>query len=168
MTKESPLNILNRTNHEGRVVEFVSFEQTNKSMTYASDEDIVVKITIKSHKDIPNCRICNTIRSSDTTSICNCSSTDTFAIRKGEELTIEYTIINPGLVSGKYYVSFSVGTGDLSTGENNYDIVTNVISFIIDKMYKESNNYYVQWNKSVFGYISSKTKTKVLSRKAAN
>jgi len=152
-----------RANKEDRIAEFISFEQINKSMTYASDEDIIIHIKVKSSKDIPNCRICNTIRANDSTSICNNSSTDTFHIHKGEELTIEYTLINPGLVSGLYNVSFSIGTGDLSTGENNYDIVNNAVSFEIDKMYKHSDSYYVQWNKTCFGYISSRTKTKVLS-----
>lgn len=145
-----------------RDVEFISFYQPNETMTYASDEDIVIHIKIKAYRDVPNCRISNTIRTTGNTSICNNSSNNSFSINKGEIKTIEYTLINPGLVVGVYNVSFSVGTGTLFDGERNFDIIENAISFHIDKVSSINNLYYSQWNHHTFGYIASKTTTKIL------
>ena len=96
--------------------------------------------------------------------MCNCTSEDTFSLYKGEIKTIEYTLINPGLVKGFYTISFSIGTGSIFTGEYNYDIVKDAISFYIDKPYYNENKYYVQWDSKVFGHILSKTSSKIIEQ----
>ena len=141
--------------------EFVSFEHVKSSTTYASDEDIVLKITIKAHRDICGCRCNCTVFNGEDIPIGNNSSLNFFDIKKDEILTIEYTIINPGFAAGKYSVSFSVGIGNFSTGEVNFDVLQRVITFEIDKLKKDGDLYFAKWA-SNWGSIYIDTKTKVL------
>ena len=144
--------------------EFLSFNLQKKDAIFASNENIVIHIKVLAHEDIHECRICNTIRAKGDIAVCNCTSEDTFSLYKGEIKTIEYTLINPGLVKGFYTISFSIGTGSIFTGEYNYDIVKDAISFYIDKPYYNENKYYVQWDSKVFGHILSKTSSKIIEQ----
>jgi lipopolysaccharide transport system ATP-binding protein len=141
---------------------FVSISQHKDTCKYASDEDIVLIIKIISDKKVPDCRINCTIFSSMDVPVCCNSSFDVFCIDVGEEKTIEYTIHNPGLAAGKYSISFSVGVGNMSTGETNYDIVQKVIRFEIDKISKETDLQFVKWNTSAWGSICLKSSIKCI------
>ena len=141
---------------------FVSFFQIKDTCKYASDEDIVLQIKIVSDKSVPQCRINCTIFSSLEVPICCGSSFDTFGISAGETKMIEYTIHNPGLVLGKYSISFSVGVGNMTTGETNFDVVQHVVLFEIDRPSHSSNLQYVKWNSNFWGNIYLKTSQKVI------
>ena len=128
-------------------VKFVSFKFNKETCEFASDEDISLIIEIESFKDVPNCRVNYTIFSIDSAPISNHSSDHCFQILKGQKKKIRFTIINPGLSVGYYSVSFSVGTGNMTTGETNFDVVSNIIQFSINKVSINGNDYYVKWDK---------------------
>lgn len=143
-------------------VKFVSLHHIKNQAVYASDENIVLRINLHSFRFVEECRVCCTIKASDGTPICNNSSNDFFTIKKDEDKEIEYTLINPGLVVGRYTVSFSVGAGNMFTGETNFDVIHDAISFEINKPFKDGDQQYVQWLHNVYGNIYFKTTTKVL------
>lgn len=144
------------------IARFVSFYQMKESCKYASDEDIVLRIKIVSEKKIPYCRINCTIFSSIEVPLCCNSSTNFFEIDANETKTIEYTIHNPGLALGKYSLSFSVGVGNMTTGETNYDVVQQVLRFEIDRPNKGSEAQYVKWDSNSWGNIYLRTSQRVL------
>ena len=143
-------------------VQFRSFEMLKESGTFATDEDIVLHISIEAFRDVPNCRINYTIFSVSGEPIANHSSQHLFAILKGERKLIEYTIVNPHLAIGDYTVSFSVGTGNMMEGETNFDVVSNILSFSIDRLRKDEEAYFAKWNKG-WGSICAEAKVKELS-----
>ena len=114
-------------------VRFISIEHIKNSDIYASDEDIVLKINILAQKQVENCRINCTIRTIDGLSICNNSSKAHFDIYEDEQKVLRYTLFNPGLVVGKYTMSFSVGIGNMESGEAIFDVITDVLTLTIDK-----------------------------------
>lgn len=144
------------------VARFVSFSQMKESCKYASDEDIVLRIKIVSDKKIPNCRINCTVFSSIEVPLCCNSSTNFFAIDVNETKTVEYIIHNPGLALGKYSLSFSVGVGNMTTGETNFDVVQQVLRFEIDRPNKGSDTQYVKWDSNAWGNIYLRTSQRVL------
>ncbi len=137
-------------------VKFISIEHQKGSDIYASDEDVVLDVVLEAHKDVEQCRINCTVRTLDGLSLCNNSSSTIFAINAREQKRIRYTLINPGLAVGRYQLSFSVGVGNMESGETNYDVITNAITLEIDKPCKNSESYYVKWDKRSWGYILMK------------
>ena len=119
----------------------------------ASDENIAFEILVEAEKAVEQCRINCTIRTPDGLSLCNNSSSRFFNILSGEKKKLHYTLINPGLAIGCYNLSFSVGIGNMESGETNFDVVTNAITLEIDKPCKNANNYYVKWDTHSWGYI---------------
>ncbi|MBO7489164.1 MAG: ABC transporter ATP-binding protein [Bacteroidales bacterium] len=151
--------IISRYLHE---VEFVSFEFNKDKPIYASDEDIELLITIRANESKKNCRINCTLMNSTGVPIGSCTSFDTFDIKMGTEKKIKYIIYNPNLVEGTYNTSFSIGYGNATNNEYNFDVVTNAVSFSIDKLFKNSNEHkYNKWDLS-WGQIFIKTRTEIL------
>ena len=138
-------------------VEFVSFSFLKERPVFASDEDVELEITIKANRT-KECRINCTIFNIEGVPIGSNTSMDIFHIREGESKTLLYTIQNHRLVSGFYTISFSVGSGDASSGETNFDVVQQIIGFEIDKISKKSNLYYAKWD-SNWGNVFFTTKT---------
>ena len=137
-----------REKNRSHVARFISISQLKTSCKYASDEDIVLRIKIVSDKSIEGCRINCTIFSSLESPLCCNSSNNFFKIEANEVKTIDYTIHNPGLALGKYSISFSVGIGNMTTGETNYDVVQRVVSFEIDRPNKDKDLQFVKWDNS--------------------
>ena len=142
-----------RDKNRSMKVMFMSIEHTKNSDIYASDEDIVLDIVIKAQKGVEKCRINCTIRTLDGLSLCNNSSSTFFDIGDGEQKTLRYTLKNPGLAAGQYDLSFSVGIGNMESGETNFDVITNAITLEIDKPHKDSDAYYTKWDRQAWGYI---------------
>ena len=136
----------------------ISFE--NPTPKFASDEDISLIISLKAFKNYDNCRVNCTIFSSNGTPIGSNTSFDRFSISIGEK-KIKYTIKAPNLTIGTYSLSFSVGTGNTTEGETNFDVIQQVISFEIDKLSTKQNLYFAKWD-SNWGNIFINTSTQVL------
>ena len=161
--KKIHVDVLDTMHDQNRsmIARFISFEHIKGYTTYATDEDIVLKIIVSSQKDIENCRINSTIYTMDDIAICNNSSLDYFDVKKGQTLEIEYRIINPGIVIGQYKMNFSIGIGNMTMGETNFDVVKGAVLFEIDKPYKNRNEYYVKWDKQSWGSIYMKASTTI-------
>ena len=140
-----------------RGVLFESFEFYKEEPRYASDEEITLLITIKSAITINNVRINCTIFDMEDNPIGTCSSFDQFGINAGFT-KVNYTICPTRLVSGIYSISFSIGLGNSSEGETNFDVVTRVVAFEIDRMQRGKNIFYSKWEKG-WGTIFFETKT---------
>jgi len=134
-------------------VAFVSLEHIKGNHQYASDENIVLKIVVKAEKAVTDCRINCTIRTIDGQALCNNSSETYFNIKEGETKVLKYTLANPGLAVGKYTLSFSVGIGNMTIGETNFDVVTNALTIEIDKPHKNKDSYYAKWDSFSWGHI---------------
>jgi len=138
-------------------VKFLSFTFAKEDPTFASDEDIdiEIKVTASSSKE---CRINCTIFNVEGTPVGSNTSMDTFQIEAGETKTLLYTIQNTRLAMGTYTISFSIGSGDASQGETNYDVVQQIIGFEIDKISRSGDSYYAKWDRG-WGNIFLNTKT---------
>lgn len=134
-------------------VKFLSIEHLKGNDTYASDENIELAILVKADKEVENCRINCTIRTIDGVSLCNNSSTQFFNINADEQKKMKYIIINPGLALGCYTLSFSVGIGNMTTGETNFDVITNAVTLEIDRPNKDGSDFYAKWDTRGWGYI---------------
>ena len=124
----------------------VEFAEDRSS--YASDEDIKIRVQVTSRISIQNCRVNIGIFDNMEVPVGTYSSNAFFSIRAGEKKMIEYTVKRPNLALGTYALAFSVGTGNASVGETNYDVVHHALTFDIDKMSKENDSYFVKWDKS--------------------
>lgn len=144
--------------------QFLFFEHVKGCTKYATDEDIVLRIRVHSDRDIKDCRINSTIYATDDSALCNNSSLQYFDIMAGQTYDIEYTIYNPGLVVGLYRMNFSIGTGNMTIGETNYDVVKSAVAFEIDKPQKNSDKLYVKWDKQSWGHIYMNADVKILNR----
>jgi lipopolysaccharide transport system ATP-binding protein len=138
-------------------VKFLSFSYTRKNPIYASDEDIEMEILIEANKS-KECRINCTIFNAEGTPIGSNTSMNTFMIEAGNKKLLRYIICNPRLAKGYYTISFSIGCGDASSGETNYDVVDKIIGFEVDKIKADSDLYYAKWNNG-WGNIFFETKT---------
>ncbi len=145
-----------------RGVKFESFEFLKNNPIFASDEDIEVLIAFTSVSAINGCRINCTIFDNEKNPIGTCSSFDIFDINVGEN-RILYTICRTRLVAGKYSVSFSIGKGNTSEGETNFDVVSYVICFEIDRLQSAQNHFFTRWN-SGWGSIFFETKTQTIQQ----
>ncbi len=127
---------------------------------FAMDENITLTIVLKAAKNHENCRINCTIFSSKGYPIGSSTSFETFTVLMGEK-KIRYTIKSPRLVADIYTLSFSVGTGNATEGETNFDVVQNVLSFEIDRINASENRYFAKWN-SNWGNVFFNTLTEIL------
>ena len=150
-----------RDKNRSMSVRFISISHKKKSEKYATDENIVLNITIEADREVEQCRINCTIYTDDEVPICNNSSNQHFNIKKGQVLNLEYELINPGLALGKYLMSFSVGMGNAKTGETNFDVIRNVLSIDIFKPHLLSDDVYMKWDRS-WGQIVMDSKYKIL------
>lgn len=142
-----------RDHNRSLKVKFLSIEHEKGNDLYASDENIILDIIVEAEKAVEQCRINCTIRTPDGLSLCNNSSSSFFNISFGEKKRLRYTLKNPGLTIGNYNLSFSVGIGNMESGETNFDVVTNAVTLEIDKPRKDANNYYLKWDTHSWGYI---------------
>ena len=156
--KENPpirveINNNMRDLNRSMTVRFLSIEHAKGSVQYASDENIELIICIESDKDIQECRINCTIFTDDEIPICNNSSNHFFSINKKETKKLRYTLIAPKLALGNYLLSFSVGMGNATVGETNFDVVRHVLSIQIIKPYQSTNEQFVKWDRNGWGSI---------------
>ncbi|MBR0170749.1 MAG: ABC transporter ATP-binding protein [Bacteroidales bacterium] len=134
-------------------VKFISIEHEKGDDKYASDEDIVLDVVIYAEKHVDQCRINCTIRTPDGLSLCNNSSSTFFNIGAGKQKKLRYTLHNPGLALGCYMLSFSVGIGNMESGETNFDVITNAITLEVERPSKGANTYFAKWDTHSWGYI---------------
>ena len=143
-----------------RGILFESFIFQKDNPTYASNEEIELLITVLSSSNVSDCRINCSIFDKEKNPIGTCSSFDKFNLEPGHN-TILYTICPTRLVGGTYSISFSVGKGNTSEGETNFDVVSHILYFEIDRLEKTQKHFFTKWY-SGWGSIFFETKTQII------
>ena len=134
-------------------VKFLSVEFDKSEAVFATDEDITLRFKVYSTIDLDKCRIDVGIDDSMDAPLASYNSEFFFSIKKGETKELECTLKNPGLYFGRYYIAMSVGEGStLQGGMRNYDVVHHALSFEIDRLFKNKNMRFANWDSS-FGAI---------------
>ena len=142
-------------------VSFKAFEFIKDIPIFASDEDIEIIIAITSISNVNNCRINCTIFDCEDNPIGSCTSFNEFNLVIGTTI-VNYSIICPKLVAGNYNISFSIGKGNTTEGETNYDVVSHVVRFEIDRLSSSEKKFYVQWKKG-WGNCFFETTTQIIT-----
>ena len=128
--------------------QLVMAEFVGDKSVFASDEDIKIRVKVKSRVKIENCRVNIGIYDTSEAPIGTYSSDAFFKIDAGEEKLLEYTIKKSNLALGSYSMAFSVGMGNAAEGETNLDVVHHVLTFEIDKLSINKDLYFIKWDSS--------------------
>ena len=124
------------------MAEFAKYEAV-----FASDEDITIRVKVKSKRDIKDLRVNIGVLDTQDVQIGGYSSNAFFDIKAGEEKMLEYTLCNHNLAMGTYSLAFSVGTGNAQEGETNFDVVHHVLSFDIDRISNTDSKHFMKWDR---------------------
>lgn len=124
---------------------------------------ICFTIEVHANTSIENCRVNCTVLNSEEAPIGSISSTEFFNIGANENVSLKFEIINHHLAKGQYDVSFSIGTGNFSQGQTDYDIIHKAISFSIEKYDNSEKSYFALWNQN-WGNIMFEHKLQVINR----
>lgn len=132
-------------------VEFLTVGFLKEKNKFVIDEPIEFVFEIKGNRDAPNCRINMTVTGTDDISVGTVSNEFHFAIKKGEVKKVCIKIYDCHFAVGQYKVNFSVGSGDMYSGQKDYDILLNALAFCVEPLEKQddtSERYITQWNNS--------------------
>lgn len=128
---------------------FLSVAFENDKREFSSQEEVVFLITIKVNRDLESFRINTTVFQMDDMPVGSVSSQTFFKASQGDIKTVRFSLKNHNLSYGSYYVSFSVGLGNFSTGQRDFDYALNALSFAITNVKSGHETVGVmQWQKS--------------------
>ena len=129
----------------------VGFE--NGKNIFNTQDDINVIVELKANETVNLCRINTTLFRIDDTPIGSVSNQHLFHIKAGEKKKIRLTLKNHHLCVDNYYLSFSVGIGNFTTGQRDFDLALKAISFTIGNYSENTDESVLQWNKMGWGNI---------------
>lgn len=143
-----------------RNVEFLTAAFASGKNSFASDEQIDFLFEIKGNKDVDAFRINTTVFGMDDIPVGGVSNETFFSIKKGERKKIKFSLKDHHLAYGNYKVSFSVGSGNYTTGQKDYDIIRDVLKFrIVSASTNEENGASIAQWKSSWGKIMIPSET---------
>lgn len=116
--------------------------------TFATNEPIEFEFRIKAKRSVESFRLNTTVCTVDETSVGSVSGTEFFQIKRGEEKIMRLSLVDHHLAMGEYMASFSLGTGNFATGQKDYDVIPNVLSFKVDRFDCKTNEAFAQWCRS--------------------
>lgn len=119
--------------------------------SYATYQPIRFSVRIKCNFIINKCRVSGSIFTEDSSRVGVFFSDDIQGLSVGEEASYLIEISHHNLAKGNYYLSLSLGNGDETTGNVEYDIVYEAIGFNIAYKFDLATPI-VKWN-SDFGNI---------------
>ncbi len=138
-------------------IKFINISFLENKNSFASRDIIEFMITIFSKMDIEDFRLNCTITDINDEPIGSVSGTEFYSISKNEEKTLKFSLINHNLAIGEYIISLSIGKGNFITGQKDFDIVSNVLKFHIDRFDSQDNIGFTQWHKT-WGNIAFQSK----------
>lgn len=141
-------------------VSFLSIGVEDSKEKLTSQYPISFMIELKANNTVTNCRLNMTLYSSDEVPIGSVSSQSFFKIIAGEKKRIRFLIEQHHLSVGSYLARFSVGIGNFSEGQRDFE-VTPFLSFKIEEYSLELNEGVLQWDKS-WGHIMFQYKQEFL------
>lgn len=128
-------------------IEFVSVGFVGNKNMFATNEPIDINIKLRGNKNVKDFRINTTIATMENVPVGSVSGSSLFSININEIKTIKFSIINHNLAAGEYNISLSVGTGNFITGQTDFDIISQILHFRIDRYSGKSNIGFAQWPK---------------------
>jgi len=144
-----------------QIVEVGFYNERDRNI-YATREVIDVFFRIKGSSDNEKVRISGSVFTAENVRVGIFFGKEEFYVQRNKEVVVKTSIIGHNLSIGEYYLSFSVGKGDHTIGNTEYDILYEVLRFEVVSEYAESNDSnIVKWN-SDWGSILFKTNTEVL------
>ena len=114
---------------------------------FATDEPLEFEFEVKANRTIESFRLNMTIFTLDDMPVGGVNGAKFFSIKQGDQKRIMMRIPNHRLAMGEYKVAFSLGTGDYSTGQREFQVITDVFAFKVDRISK-ANNAFVEWHKA--------------------
>lgn len=143
-------------------IEFISveFESPLYENCFATQLPITLKIEVKSNIPLKNFRIAGSIFSYEHEKLGTFFSNDLGNIEHDVYKFIKLQIISHHLASGKYYFALSLGNGNEETGNVEYDIIYELMSFQITHK-KDLNTPIVKWPLD-WGAINFQTNSKIV------
>jgi lipopolysaccharide transport system ATP-binding protein len=139
-------------------VQFLSVQFLKQKNRFATDEAIEFVFEVFGNRNIEAFRLNATVYTMDDTAVGSVSNTNFFSIKAGEIKRLKFALVNHNLAVGEYYVSFSLGSGNFATGQTDYDIIRQVLSFKINKYETDNNIFFAQWHNG-WGRIAFQSET---------
>lgn len=130
-----------------REVEFVAVEMPGviRGDVLASNQPIEFRLHIKGNRPVDECRVNATVSTLDDVPIGSVSSTVTFSVQKLEERCVSFILKNHRLAIGKYKISFSLGTGNFSTRQRDFDVLPGILQFQIELFDMQNKTGFSEW-----------------------
>lgn len=144
-------------------VEFLSVAFEKGKNSFASEEPIDFTIEVKGNKDVDSFRINTTVYGMDDIPIGGVSNTTFFSIKRGEVKRLRFSLLQHHLAYGTYKVAFSVGSGNYTSGQKDYDIIRDVLTFkIVSAFVDETAGTSISQWKSSWGKIMIPSETVII------
>ena len=131
---------------------FLSIGVEKREGGQSSKDPLSFIIDIKANNNVKSCRLNTTLFGIDDTPIGGVSSDIFFPIVAGEKKRIRFSIFSHNLVVGSYTARFSVGIGNYTEGQRDFDWTEKPVSFTIDNISNNVSKQVVQWS-SGWGHI---------------
>ena len=132
---------------------FLSVGVEEKENGQTTQEPLSFIIEIQANNDVINCRLNTTIYGADDIPIGSVSSRSFFPISAGEKKKIRSV--------GLYTARFSVGIGNFTEGQRDFDYTAKALSFSVDRVSDLDEEGVVQWN-NAWGHIMLPYKQEII------
>lgn len=134
-------------------VMFLMAEYAGKDNVFASNQPVDFIFRVRGNRDVESFRLNATITTMDETAIGSVSSANFFSIKAGEEKTLKFSLRDHHLALGSYLASFSLGTGNFSTRQHDFDVIRNILRFRIEYFDIANKTGFSEWS-SAWGNIA--------------
>ena len=160
-TAESQSNIVTKTlikeehHYPGFMhdLEFMEVEMFGDAHNMATDDEIELLITMRcNNHSVKQCNYTFYVNDSSNQRILQFISQPTKVPNDADIYKIKLKITDHCLACGLYYITLEVGQKDLATAVLNYDHVSNVLSFNINRLHSNPSIGYAVWNRSWGGF----------------
>ncbi len=136
---------------------FVELENPIHDDCFASDLPLKMRVQIKGNRNQSNCRIAGSVFNNENAKLGTFFGEEIISIGANQVTDVYLQLINHNLSKGFYSISLSIGKGSEETGNTEYDIVYEVLTFQISYK-RDSKSPIVKWAED-WGNFSFKTIT---------
>jgi lipopolysaccharide transport system ATP-binding protein len=130
------------------VITYLELCGVKEENVYATNDPIRLRMKVMGLSGNRRFRVAGSVFTSEDTRIGVFFSKDYFEMSQDQERCIEFEIRNHNLSVGEYYLSLSIGTGDHTSGNIEFDILYEVFHFEIrSEMNNDDLSTIIKWNK---------------------
>ncbi|WP_207492029.1 ABC transporter ATP-binding protein [Aridibaculum aurantiacum] len=136
-----------RIHDHSKDVEFIAVELLfmQRGNCISKYDPIKVKVTMKGHKEVNSFRAAMGVYSTDDTCVGCVFSEDILNIRSGETKEVLLQLNNHQLAKGQYYIDFSLGIGNDSSGIRDFDHIHKPLYFEVAFRDRERQEMIPLW-----------------------